>query len=326
MEINLPTTRQQEIIAASPAMRRVLAEAERFALSELPILLVGATGTGKEVLAQFIHGRSGRRGDLVDVDCGALPREMIEGLLFGHRRGAFTGAIGDTTGLISCAAGGTLFLDEFTSLSLEAQAKLLRVLDTREVRSLGALAKRAVDFRLITAVQQDVAQRLADGSLRSDLFHRVAGGIIEIPPLCRRAEDILPLATYFAHERGCALSADAEAVLVAHDWPGNVRELRTLIARASVLSDGAVDGFLLAELLRRTAEIGATHEPKDSVTGKSMAETLRDLGRDCEWDIDRIARRLGIHRSTVYRRLRALGILAHHLPALRSSRAARVTH
>lgn len=322
MEITLPTIRQPEIIAASPAMRRILAEAERFALSELPIMLVGATGTGKEVLAQFIHARSGRRGGLVDVDCGALPREMVEGLLFGHRRGAFTGAISDMTGLISCAAGGTLFLDEFTSLSLESQAKLLRVLDTREVRALGSLAKRAVDFRLVTAVQQDVAQRLAAGSLRSDLFHRAAGAVIEIPPLNRRTEDILPLATHFAHERGYALSATAEAALVAYDWPGNVRELRALIARACVLSDGVVDGSLLAELLRRAVEISSTRKPN----AKSMADMLHDLGGDCEWDIDRIAARLGIHRSTVYRRLRAHGILAHHLPALRRPQVVHGAH
>jgi two-component system response regulator FlrC len=141
---------------------------ERFAGTTLPILLIGPTGTGKEVMARHVHAMSGRRGTLVDVNCGALPRDMVESLLFGHRRGAFTGAVESVTGLIACANEGTLFLDELTSLPLEGQAKLLRVLENGELKALGSTVNTSVDFRLVAAVQDDILERLESHQFRRD--------------------------------------------------------------------------------------------------------------------------------------------------------------
>src|SRR5260370_36204096 len=164
-------------------IRRAVALAERYARTRLAVLLVGATGTGKELFAQHIHERSGRPGLLVDVNCCALPRDMVESLLFGHRRGAFTGAIDSVVGHLERADGGTLFLDELASLALDAQGKLLRALDTGEVQPLGATAKRRVDLRVVSAGQDGLGVDIQRGGFRGDLYQRVAGVGIEPPPL-----------------------------------------------------------------------------------------------------------------------------------------------
>ena len=181
------------IIGESPAIRRALALAERYARSRLPILLVGPTGTGKELFAHHIHERSGQPGPLVEVNCCALPRDMVESLLFGHRRGAFTGAIESTVGYVERSDGGTLFLDELESLAFEAQGKLLRVLETGDVERLGIGAKRHVDLRVVSAVQDDISGAVDGGRFRRDLFQRVAGVVIKLPPLSTRPEDVVPL-------------------------------------------------------------------------------------------------------------------------------------
>jgi transcriptional regulator with GAF, ATPase, and Fis domain len=241
------------IIGASPAIRRALALAERYARTHLPMLLVGATGTGKELFAQHIHERSGRPGPLVDVNCCALPRDMVESLLFGHRRGAFTGAVESTVGHIERSDGGTLFLDEFTSLLPEAQGKLLRVLEKSEVQPVGAAHKRRVDLRVVSAAQEDVWAAVNAGRLRSDLYQRVAGVVIELPPLGARPEDIVPLARHFASQQGKRLEAGVEGTLLAYSWPGNVRELRMVIERAAEL---VTDGMLPRSTIREAIELG----------------------------------------------------------------------
>jgi len=220
------------IVGVSPAIRRGLVVAERYARTRLPILLVGATGTGKELFAEHIHERSGRPGPLVDVNCCALPRDMVESLLFGHRRGAFTGAVDSTVGHVERSDGGTLFLDELASLVPDAQGKLLRVLESGETQPLGAATKRRVDLRVICAVQDDIWTALDAGRFRRDLFQRVAGVVIELPPLAARPEDIVPLAEHFANLQGRRLEGGVDSVLVNYPWPGNVRELRMAIERA----------------------------------------------------------------------------------------------
>jgi transcriptional regulator with PAS, ATPase and Fis domain len=298
---------EDAVVGGSPLFCRAVALAERYARSAIPVLLVGETGTGKELVARRIHRSSGRRGELVDVDCGALPREMLESLLFGHRRGAFTGAHADAPGLIAAAGGGTLFLDELSSLALEAQAKLLRVIETREVRRLGDTGKRRIDFRLVAAVQADLQSRVADGAFRRDLYHRVAGAVVTLPPLRARPEDLIPLAAHFAAEHGCVVASDAAVVLRRHDWPGNVRELRAIVARATLCTeDGRLDASLFAELIEQQPEADCFRSAA-RYADPGYAR-LREVCVAEGTDPGRVAAVLGISRATLYRRLKQLGI------------------
>lgn len=201
------------VVGQSPAFRSALDLTRQFAPTPLPILLIGETGTGKEVFAQEVHGCSGRRGLLVDVNCGALPREMVESLLFGHRRGAFTGALESARGLIEEADAGTLFLDEVLSLPLEAQAKLLRVLETGEIRAVGETSKRRVNLRVVSAAQPSLQAMVEEGEFRPDLLQRLAGVVIRIPSLMERGDDVIRLAEHFAWALDCTLANGVEDVL-----------------------------------------------------------------------------------------------------------------
>jgi DNA-binding NtrC family response regulator len=300
-----------ELIGLSPAMQLARSRLERFATSRLAVVLVGPTGTGKDLLARHLHAQSGRPGRLVDVNCGALPRDMVESLLFGHTKGAFTGAVQTTVGLISGANGGTLFLDELSSLPLEGQAKLLRVLENGEVLPLGASAKHAVDFRLVTAVHEDIHAHITEGRVRQDLYHRVAALRIDLPALDRRKEDIAPLAIHFAHLHGRTLTPAAIGVLQRRSWPGNVRELRAAIDRAALLSD------------RGTLEAEVVDDAEYEWPTDGRAQALRDLCRAHGGRADAIADALGISRATLFRRLRAFGI---SLVRLRVSQSLELSH
>jgi len=296
------------IVGVSPAIRRALVLAERYARTPLPVLLVGATGTGKELFAEHIHERSGRPGLLVDVNCGALPREMVESLLFGHRRGAFTGAVDSKVGHVERSDGGTLFLDELESLAPDAQAKVLRVLETGHVQPLGAPTKQRVDLRVIGAVQDGIGEALASGRFRRDLFQRVAGVVIDLPPLVARLEDVVPLARHFASLRDQELEPDAARALLNYTWPGNVRELRLTIERAGHLeANGAISVGAVMEAI----ELGSVAPPQ--VSG-NLDERTR-LFRTCQayrWNSAAIAKALGVSRTTLHRRLRELGISLRH--------------
>ena len=302
-------------MGVSPAIRRAAIVADRYARTRLPVLLVGATGTGKELFAQHIHERSGRSGPLVDVNCCALPRDIVESLLFGHARGAFTSATEGRVGHIQRSDGGTLFLDEFGSLIPEAQGKLLRVLDTGEVQPLGADAKRKVDLRVIGAAQDDISALVEAGRFRRDLFQRVAGVVIHLPALTSRQEDILPLADHFAHGIGKRLESRAERVLLEYSWPGNVRELRQVIERASQL---VVDGVLPATALVEAITLGAPGDEQswERTYRHRITAQRAELLTACEaeqWNADRVAQALGVHRATLFRRLKRAGIsLRHH--------------
>jgi transcriptional regulator with PAS, ATPase and Fis domain len=301
------------VVGISGAIRRAVALLDRFAPTSLAILLVGATGTGKELFARHIHVRSRRRGELVDVNCGALPRDMVESLLFGHRRGAFTGAVESTIGHVQRADGGTLFLDEVLHLPGDAQVKLLRVLEIGEVQRLGEGSKRSVDLRIVAAAQDDAIERLGDGSFRRDLQQRLAGVVIELPPLASRPEDVLPLATYFAGLRGRVLETGADRVLAGHAWPGNVRELRLVIERAGWLVE---NGTLPIWAVREAMELGMRYarKPAAALEGIGDAELRQERERlvaECAangWDATRTAAALGIHRVTLFRRLRRCGL------------------
>jgi DNA-binding NtrC family response regulator len=290
------------LIAASGSMKRAVHLAQRFATTSLPMLLVGPTGCGKELLAAHIHFWSGVAGTLVDVNCGALPRDLIESELFGHIKGAFSGATETRAGLVETADGGTLFLDEACSLPSDAQVKLLRVLDTGLVRRVGDTINRRVTFRLVAASQEQLRERAAAGTYRMDLLQRIAGVVIVLTALSERPDDISPLAEAFAVARCVTLEPSAHGALVGHSWPGNVRELRNVMERAAWLSE---TGRIGATEIREAMQLGA------QIAGESRNDERELLVRVCEeecWNAATIARRLGLGRTTLYRRLLDLGI------------------
>lgn len=300
------------IVGESAAIRNAVAMAERYAPTRMPVLIIGATGTGKELFAQYIHAQSARQGELIDVNCGALPREMIESLMFGHRRGSFTGAATDTSGLVVDSDRGTLFLDELHCLATEAQVKLLRVLETGEVRRLGDRLKRRVDLRVVAAVQEDVEARLDEGELRHDLYHRIAGVVIRLPSLHERAEDIPLLAARFAADQGQVLEPGSTQLLTNYPWPGNVRELRLAIERAGhLVANGTLPPSAIAEAIDQVSRHAAPERAvverlpqEQSIARERMLATCIE----CDWNYQRIATTLKMGKSSVYRRLTRLGI------------------
>jgi DNA-binding NtrC family response regulator len=240
---------RSRIVAVAPKMREVMAEVDRLARLRVPVLVEGRSGTGKELIARALH-EAGARPDrpFLAVNCAALPDTLLEAELFGHKRGAFTGAHRDHEGLFAQARGGTVFLDEIPSMSLAFQGKLLRVLEERRVRPLGATADEPVDFRLVAAANRDLADMIAKGTFREDLYYRLRVTSIAIPTLRERAEDVPALAATFV-ERAArdllpagsptpALTSAALDELVGHPWPGNVRELENAIQQAVVSSGG----------------------------------------------------------------------------------------
>jgi transcriptional regulator with PAS, ATPase and Fis domain len=226
------------LIGTAPAFVAAVQLAARVASTDLPIIILGETGTGKDMLAQHIHARSGRSGSFVAVNCAALPAGLIESTLFGHRKGAFTGATSDSPGLFLEAQGGTLFLDEIGELPATDQAKLLRALDSREIIPVGGTRRIRTDARVIAATNVDLTARIADGGFRADLYARLAGAVVRMPPLRARRGDILVLAERFlalsppATER--RLSAQAAERLLLHSWPRNIRELVSAMRRLAL--------------------------------------------------------------------------------------------
>jgi two-component system response regulator AtoC len=244
-------------VARSAAARRVIAELERAARTSMAVLITGETGTGKEVAARHLHARSGRTGAFVPINCAAIPNELIEGELFGHVRGAYSGAIADRDGQLKAAAGGTVFLDEVDDTPATLQAKLLRVLEDHVVNRLGENAWRAVDFRVIAATNRDLGALVGRGQFGGDLYQRLAIVRIELPALRDRGDDLPELALHLlarfyreepaAPHRVTRLSGPALGALRAYPWPGNVRELRNVIF-AALVKKRAGDELLLADL------------------------------------------------------------------------------
>ncbi|MFW5878987.1 MAG: sigma-54-dependent transcriptional regulator, partial [Myxococcota bacterium] len=227
------------VIAESPAMRRVFGEAARAAATDATVLLLGESGTGKDVVASFIHERSERSGrPLVRVNCGALPANLIESELFGHERGAFTGAESTRKGRFEAAEGGTIFLDEVAELPLELQPKLLHVLESGSFRRVGGSRELRASARVIAATNRPLEEAVRQGGFREDLYYRINVVAISIPPLRERRDDILPMAERMLAGRRLRLSPAAERALMSHDWPGNVRELKNSLERASIMTDG----------------------------------------------------------------------------------------
>ena len=306
-----------DIVSRSPLMKRVFEVLPAVASSMSTILVQGETGTGKELLARTIHALSSRAGGpFIAVNCGALPDTLLESELFGYKAGAFTGAVKDKAGRFALAEGGTLFLDEIGDITTTMQVKLLRFLQDRVYEPLGSVKTETSDARVITATNRNLIEAMKEGLFREDLYYRINVMRIEMPPLRRRREDIPALVERFIERLNriqgrsiTGITPEALSLLMAHDWPGNVRELENVIERAFIVCTGD--------------RIGLECIPPEISTGsgsRTRADSLRKIRNDSEAKAilaaferlgarpSAVARELGIHRSTLYRRMRILGI------------------
>ena len=302
------------MIARSLAMTRIFHLVENLQASDATILLTGESGTGKEVLARAIHQNSVRaKGRFVAVNCGALPAELLESELFGHVRGAFTGAVRDRVGRVELASGGTLFLDEIGDVPLQLQVKLLRFLQEKTYERVGDSITRKADVRIVAATNVDLRRAIAEGRFREDLYYRLRVVPIEIPPLRARREDVEPLARFLLvrvagqHGRELRFSADAIRALLRYSWPGNVRELENAIEYAVAVGRGQTiqPEDLPLEVLE-PAQHTIVRAPRETVS--SEAEALRLALEKYHWNREATARSLGIGRTTLWRKMREAGL------------------
>ncbi|MDF3936641.1 nitric oxide reductase transcriptional regulator NorR [Pseudomonas citronellolis] len=290
----------RELIGQSPVHRQLLDEIKLVAASDLNVLVTGETGVGKELVAQAIHAQSLRHAKpLVSLNCAALPETLVESELFGHVRGAFSGAVGERRGKFELADGGTLFLDEVGELPLAIQAKLLRVLQSGQLQRLGSDREHHVDVRLIAATNRDLAAEVRAGRFRADLYHRLSVYPLRVPPLRERGNDILLLAGYFLEQnrprlglRSLRLSAEAQAALLGYPWPGNVRELEHLIGRAS-LKALAASPERPRILSLEVADLGLEEHPQAPASADaSSAAGVPSAGLDLRGALDAFQRQL----------------------------------
>ena len=301
---------EPELLGAAPSFRRLLALLEPAARSGAPVLLMGESGSGKELLAREVHRRGPRaRGPLVAVNCAAIPDALLEAELFGWRRGAFSGAERDHTGLLVQADRGTLFLDEVGDMSPRMQAKLLRALEGDPVRPLGGGRPRPVELRVVAATHRDLPALVRAGEFRQDLWWRLAVIPLRVPPLRERGDDVLLLAERFLRELPGGprrLTDGARARLRAHPWPGNVRELRNAVRRAASLGGPVLEARDFAFLGAGSGCAG----PAEPEPGRAVS--LRELERreveralvEAGGHVRRAARLLGVHPATLYRKLK----------------------
>jgi two-component system, NtrC family, response regulator AtoC len=301
---------------ADPAMATVVEALQKVAPTDATVLLLGESGTGKEVVARTLHAMSSAaQGPFVAVNCAALSEHLLESELFGHEKGAFTGAHSRRRGRLELAQGGTLFLDEIAELKPSLQAKLLRVLEERRFERVGGSQTLSTDARWVAATNRDLGPMLADGRFREDLYHRLAVFPIRLPPLRERTQDIAPLAQALLVEVGRALGRpalhldpSAERALREHHWPGNVRELRNTLERAAIMTDGdrvASEHLWLDPTTAR--QVSAAAAPSGSLEDLERAAIERALA-ECGGNRRRAAERLGIGLRTLYDKLKRYGI------------------
>lgn len=282
--------RDAGLVSQDPASLALLELTRRVAVTDASVLITGESGVGKEVYARYIHHQSARgEGPFVAVNCAAIPENLLESVLFGHEKGAFTGAMAAQAGKFEQALGGTILLDEISELPLNLQAKLLRVLQEREVERVGGRAAVALDVRVIAATNRDLAAWVREGRFREDLFYRLNVFPLEIPPLRERPLDIAPLARYFLERfeavvgrRGFSLSGAALAELTGYDWPGNIRELCNVMQRAMILAPGAVigpDHLMLPHAAGRAARVASTPGAELGLKDRERATILETLRR-----------------------------------------------
>jgi transcriptional regulator with PAS, ATPase and Fis domain len=306
------------LVGRAPAFIAALAAVQRVAPSMLPVLLLGESGTGKELFARAVHEASPRaRGPFVVVDCSGLTETLFESELFGHERGAFTGANTRKPGLVETAKGGTLFLDEMGDVPMSMQVKLLRLIESGTFRRVGSIESQQADFRLVAATHKPLQDMVADGSFRQDLYYRISAFPIHLPPLRERVEDIPMLVDSLlqrgdnSNRRRITVDPPAMARLQSHDWRGNVRELRNVLDRARLYAD---DGIIRAEHLPASlagdaAPWLAMPAPVAPATraGEIADDELRRLAETAHCTRKELARRAGLSERTLYRRLKALG-------------------
>ncbi|MDP9348537.1 MAG: sigma-54 dependent transcriptional regulator [Gemmatimonadota bacterium] len=309
------------MIGRSPAMMNLYQRIERFARARIPLLIHGETGTGKEMVAQAVREISGCGSRYVAVNCAAIPQSLLESELFGHRQGAFTGAIRSHAGLLVQADGGILFLDEIAELPVETQAKLLRVLETGEVRPVGGEQARRVSFRLIAATNQDLDALVARKRFRLDLLHRLGAARILLPPLRQRKQDIPLLAEEFVHrfrdahpEGPVGFVSEALDLLCRAEWPGNVRELRNVVEAAAATSSVQVEAEQVREFIpanpsrvRLGITLAGAVPTLAEVQRLAEREAIRTALEQSGGNRDEAAGLLGISPATLYRRLAATG-------------------
>ncbi|MBN2201102.1 sigma-54-dependent Fis family transcriptional regulator [bacterium] len=302
------------MVGVSAAMNRVFSLIDKIAPRQVTVLVTGESGTGKELVARAIHLRSERAaGPFESMNCAAVPDSLMESELFGHVRGAFTGALSERRGKFQRADGGTLFMDEIGDLSPSGQAKVLRVVETGEVTRVGSETAEHIDIRLITATNQDLQTKIEKGGFREDLYHRLNVIEIAIPPLRDRKEDILPLAEFFLNQfdsqgagRRMRLTHDAESALLTHAWKGNVRELRNVIEKITVLSEtDEITGGQVSQVLGG----GPLSVPSETCRSYRQAKEqfekaylIRMLEAD-GWNIQRASASMGMPRSLLYRKM-----------------------
>ncbi len=302
-----------DLIANAPVMRPILSVMERVAPSDANVLITGEHGTGKEVVARWIHAASGRREKpLVIVNAGGLSEGVFESELFGHVRGAFTDAKSDRAGRFELADEGTLFLDEIANIGLSQQARLLRVLQTGDLERVGSSRTRQVDVRVLAATNADLKAEVATGRFREDLLFRLNTIELALPPLRDRPEDLLPLAQYFLgrfsakYRKNLAeFAPDAELLMRHYPWPGNVRELGHAVERGVLMAQGVVVGANDLGLTESTADGGALNTQTLEDVEREMIR--RTLGR-CDGNVSMAAKELGLSRSALYRRLQRFGL------------------
>ena len=306
---------EEIVVGSSPAMKRVLELVDSVAPTDATVLIRGESGTGKELVARLIHARSPRSfGPMVAVNCGALPEGILESELFGHEKGAFTGATSRRKGKLELADGGTLFLDEIGEITQRVQVDLLRALEDRKITRVGGTQEIPVDFRVVCATNKDLEQAVRNGEFREDLYYRINVFQIEIPPLRERPEDTMAIAEHYLKKYASAMgrrvtgfSPAARELLLRYPWPGNVRELANAIERALVVCrEGEIEPRHLP-IATRTHEVSPEEEKDLSLQAMERRHILKVLKLN-EFNITRAAKTLGIDRVTLYNKMKKYGI------------------
>jgi two-component system NtrC family response regulator len=312
---DVPLLAQGDLVGESAAMRALLKMIGRAVASDATVLITGETGTGKEMVARALHRHSTRVDKpFLAVNCAAIPHELLESELFGHVRGAFTGAVANREGVFVRAQGGTLLLDEVGDMSLPLQAKLLRVLQEREIVPVGGTHALKVDVRVIAATLHDLASRVASGAFREDLFYRLNVLHLHVPPLRERSEDILLLAQHFlarAAQPPKRLTPAAQRALLAYPWPGNVRELKNVLERTSILTPSLeidVADLDLAGSAWRTPAVDFLAGTLSDAVARLEEAMIRKALREAAGNRAAAARQLGIHRQLLYSKMKQYGI------------------
>ena len=312
----------QFLIGESVPMRRLRAQITKIARTDLPVLIQGESGTGKELVAQALHLASSRSGSFVAFNICAIPEALFESALFGHVRGAFTGATADSVGYLAEADHGTLFLDEIGSLPPVSQAKLLRAIETRSFRPVGARHDRSSSFRVTAATNVSIDGLLSAGEFRNDLAHRLCGDLIVVPSLRDHADDIPCLVQHFVRQclapaGNISVAEDALELLCTHVWSGNVRQLKHTVHRLVAYADGGViDVVLVRRVLHADPAHAEVNDHRADFARRRLIEVLQENG----WRDRPAAAALGVHPTTVFRWRKALGI---HRPTTRAPRALR---